>query len=144
MWLFNLLFFSLSQLWYVEVRISRNVSVSPLEFEITRVDCISDAAKAFMIRFEQAHLTVRIFIFFFFIWFLRPFQEYFTYIEPIVLQRWAKTGEPGENHLNIRMQNLAFSHVTRNCLVMCTGWLQIHCRSKKLLFAHQSIYWDTY
>ena len=38
MWLFNLLF-SLSQLWYVEVRISRNVSVSPLEFEITGVDC---------------------------------------------------------------------------------------------------------
>ena len=27
---------------------------------------------------------------------LRPFQEYFTYIEPIVHQRWAKTGEPGE------------------------------------------------
>ena len=34
--------------------------------------------------------------FFFFIWVLRPFQEYFTYIEPIVHQRWAKTGEPGE------------------------------------------------
>ena len=41
MWLFNLLFSTLSQLWYVEVRISRSVSVSPLEFEITRVDCIS-------------------------------------------------------------------------------------------------------
>ena len=40
MWLFNLLFSSLSQLWYVEVRISRSVSVSPLEFEITRVDYI--------------------------------------------------------------------------------------------------------
>ena len=40
MWLFNLLFSSLSQLWYVEVRISRSVSVSLLEFEITRVDCI--------------------------------------------------------------------------------------------------------
>ena len=39
MWLFNLLFSSLSQLYYVEVRISRSVSVSPLEFEITRVDC---------------------------------------------------------------------------------------------------------
>ena len=34
-----LLFSSLSQIWYVEVRISRSVSVSPLEFEITRVDC---------------------------------------------------------------------------------------------------------
>ena len=40
MWLFNLLFSSLSQLWYVEVRISRSVSVSPLEFEITGVDYI--------------------------------------------------------------------------------------------------------
>ena len=34
--------------------------------------------------------------FFFLIWVLRPFQEYFTYIEPIAHQRWAKTGEPGE------------------------------------------------
>ena len=34
--------------------------------------------------------------FFFLIWVLRPFQEYFTYIEPIVHRRWAKTGEPGE------------------------------------------------
>ena len=34
--------------------------------------------------------------FFFFIWVLRPFQEYFTYIELIVHRRWAKTGEPGE------------------------------------------------
>ena len=40
MWLFSLLFYSLSQLWYVKVRISRSVPVSPLEFEITRVDCI--------------------------------------------------------------------------------------------------------
>ena len=47
-WLFNLLFSSLSQLWYVEVRISRSVSVSPLEFEITRVDCSfsTDLSKA--------------------------------------------------------------------------------------------------
>ena len=36
------------------------------------------------------------FFFFFLIWILRPFQEYFTYIEPIVHRRWAKTGEPGE------------------------------------------------
>ena len=40
MWLFNLLFSSLSQLWYVEVRISGSVSVSPLKFEIMGVDCI--------------------------------------------------------------------------------------------------------
>ena len=31
---------------------------------------------------------------------LWPFQEYFTYIEPIVHQRWAKTGER-KNHLTI-------------------------------------------
>ena len=36
------------------------------------------------------------FFFFFLIWVLRPFQEYFTYIEPIVHRRWAKTGVPGE------------------------------------------------
>ena len=35
------------------------------------------------------------FFFFFLIWVLRPFQEYFTYIEPIVHRRWAKTGVPG-------------------------------------------------
>ena len=33
------MFSSLSQLWYVEVRISRSVSVSPLEFQITGVNC---------------------------------------------------------------------------------------------------------
>ena len=45
MWLFNLLFSTLSQLWYVEVRISRSILVSPLEFEITRVDCTSVVRK---------------------------------------------------------------------------------------------------
>ena len=35
-------------------------------------------------------------IFYFFIWVLGPFQEYFTYIEPIIHQRWPKTREPGE------------------------------------------------
>ena len=37
-----------------------------------------------------------LFFCFFFIWVLCLFQEYFTYIEPIVHQRWAKTGVPGE------------------------------------------------
>ena len=32
-------FSSSLQFWYVEVRISRSISDSPLEFEITRVDC---------------------------------------------------------------------------------------------------------
>ena len=36
------------------------------------------------------------FFFFFFIWVLRPFQEYFTHIEPILHQRLAKTRESGE------------------------------------------------
>ena len=35
---------------------------------------------------------VCMYVCFFLIWVLRPFQEYFTYIEPIVHQRWAKTG----------------------------------------------------
>ena len=30
------------QIWYVEVRISQSISESPLEFEITRVDCIME------------------------------------------------------------------------------------------------------
>ena len=36
------------------------------------------------------------YLFFFFICVLRPFQEYFTYIEPIVHQRQAKTEDPRE------------------------------------------------
>ena len=32
-------FSSVLQIWYVEVRISRSISESPLEFEITRVSC---------------------------------------------------------------------------------------------------------
>ena len=39
---------------------------------------------------------------------LWPFQEYFTYIEPIVHQRWRKPENPGENHLTIRKQR--YSH----------------------------------
>ena len=47
------------------------------------------------------HHTLHIktfFFFFFLIWVLRPFQEYFTYIEPIVHRRWAKTGEKPPDH----------------------------------------------
>ena len=46
------------------------------------------------------------------IWVLCLFQEYFTYIEPIVHQRWAEPEYPGKNHLTIRKQNMAFPHVT--------------------------------
>ena len=41
---------------------------------------------------------------------LRAFQEYFPYIKPIVNQRWAKTGVPGEKPPDLPMQNLA-SHM---------------------------------
>ena len=39
--LFELFLFSILQIWYIEVRISRSISESPVEFEITRVDCMS-------------------------------------------------------------------------------------------------------
>ena len=35
------IFFSVLQIWYVEVWISRSISESPLDFEITRIDCIT-------------------------------------------------------------------------------------------------------
>ena len=35
----RIIFSSILQIWYVEVRISRSISESPFEFEITRVDC---------------------------------------------------------------------------------------------------------
>ena len=38
--LFN--FSSILQIWYVEVGISWGISESPLDFEITRVDCIAN------------------------------------------------------------------------------------------------------
>ena len=41
---------------------------------------------------------------------LRTFQEYFAYIEPIVNQRWAKTGVPEEKPPDLPVQNLA-SHM---------------------------------
>ena len=41
MWLFDILFSLFLQLCYFEVRISRSVSESPLEFEIKSVDCSS-------------------------------------------------------------------------------------------------------
>ena len=36
----RIIFSSILQIWYVELRIPRSISESPLEFEITRVDCI--------------------------------------------------------------------------------------------------------
>ena len=42
MWLIELVFPPILQIWYVEVRISRSISESPLEFEITRVDCSNE------------------------------------------------------------------------------------------------------
>ena len=38
----QIIFSSILQTWYVELRISRSISESPLEFEITRVDCIRE------------------------------------------------------------------------------------------------------
>ena len=35
----RIIFSSILQIWYVELRISRSISEGPLEFEITRVDC---------------------------------------------------------------------------------------------------------
>ena len=45
--------------------------------------------------FETNNPILNILKQFFFIWILWPFQEYFSYIEPIVYQRRAKTEEPG-------------------------------------------------
>ena len=36
----RIIFSTILKIWYVEVRISRSISESPLEFEITKVDCI--------------------------------------------------------------------------------------------------------
>ena len=42
MWLFDLsFFFSILQIWYVEIQISQSISENPMDFEMTRVDCIS-------------------------------------------------------------------------------------------------------
>ena len=59
-------------------------------------DIILVVAIAEEINYKYCSFRVSFFFFFFLIWVLRPFQEYFTYIEPIVHRRWAKTGEPGE------------------------------------------------
>ena len=45
------------QIWYVEVRISRSISESPLEFEITRVDCI------WLYSFFKRHLLIYLYNF---------------------------------------------------------------------------------
>ena len=40
------------------------------------------------------------------IWFLQPFQEYFTYIKPIVNQSWVKSSVSGEKTPDLPVQNL--------------------------------------
>ena len=42
-WLFKWFFRSILHILYVEVRLSRNVSEGPFDFEISRVDCSSSA-----------------------------------------------------------------------------------------------------
>ena len=42
------------------------------------------------------------------IWGLRPFQEYFSYIEPNVHQGERKPENPGKKHLTIRIAELGF------------------------------------
>ena len=63
MWLFDLLFSSRPQLRYVEALISRSVSESPLEFEITRVDCINTRSTTRIEEIIIAVLPVRLFRF---------------------------------------------------------------------------------
>ena len=41
MWLFDLVCFSILQIWYIEVQIYWSISESPLDIEITRVDYLS-------------------------------------------------------------------------------------------------------
>ena len=45
-------FCSILQIWYVEVRISRSISDSPLEVEITRVDCNSNCKQTVLWSFK--------------------------------------------------------------------------------------------
>ena len=49
----RIIFSSILQIWYVEVRISRSISESPLEFETTRADCIFKIATTLDIGIEQ-------------------------------------------------------------------------------------------
>ena len=74
------------------------------------------------------------------IWFLWPFQDYFTYIEPIVYLRWVNTGVPREKPPDLPMQNLArpyllLTHYILNKLfpISCTSIC--HFRGVDLLVA---------
>ena len=59
----RVIFSSILQIWYVDVRISRSISESPLEFEITRVDCIVYQHRQNL----RKHVSVPEFIYFLFL-----------------------------------------------------------------------------
>ena len=77
------------------------------------------------------------FFFFFFFWggggggkgggggslVLQSFQGYFTYFEPIVDQRWAKSGVSGEKPPNVPLQNLASHTRVVQKVLSLTGFL---------------------
>ena len=98
-----------------------NVESYLLSLFINILVCSSSMYKGYVktTRLQSEHTwdiyctCTNIFFFFFLIWVLWPFQEYFTYIEPIVHRRWRKPENPEKNHLTIRKQNLAFPHMTR-------------------------------
>ena len=53
-----IIFSSILQIWYVEVRISRSSSISSLELEITKVDCIFTPGSVWhsVFRSDEIHL----------------------------------------------------------------------------------------
>ena len=68
----RIIFSSILKMWYVEVRISRSVSESPLQFEITRVDCIVICSSSLFVRhsFYMWVFIIIFFILFYFIFYL--------------------------------------------------------------------------
>ena len=104
--------------------------------------CPSSILKFYI--FSQRYLKA--FFFFFFIWVLWPFQEYFTYIEPIIHQRWVKTGEPGEKPNGLRVSQLSYPLGYGGLLLKVVTDMQIVSVSiakefiKLILFKHSSRY----
>ena len=80
----RIIFSSILQIWYVEVRISGSISESPLEFEITRVDCICLVRfEAFLLIHKSLRLTNK------------------PQIKPIMKQRWRLNRNNVLSHMEI-------------------------------------------
>ena len=113
-------FSSILQIWYVEVRISRSISDSPLEFEITRVDCIYIKCPIWLKTYDDFHI--------------------FTFFAS-ALSKWKKSNIWQAYWLDlvgIYQYVKTYQNITRglSAIIVFANWPRTHGRTHRVIIGH--------